>query len=322
MTYFSRSKISFLSSLLLLSSAGMVNAAPEAAPKELRFGYQKSAINLSILKQRQTLEKQLPNTTIRWSEFPAGPQILEALAVGSIDIGMTGDTPPIFAQAAGKALGYVGYEAAKPKGSAILVNKTSSIKTLGDLKGKRVALQRGSSAHYLLVQALKKAQLDWSDIEPIWLAPAEARAAFEKGAVDAWAIWDPYYAATEVDGQARVLSNGVGLSPNYTFYLAAPAFIKSYPDTLKTVINDLNATDRWATANRTAAVDIVAKTTGLNTQIAGIFFDRRPHPSPIQPLNGTVIQQQQSIADAFYELKLLPKAISISTQVWTQPTQK
>lgn len=321
MTYFSRSKISFLSSILLLSNAGMVNAAPETAPKELRFGYQKSAINLSILKQRQILEKQFPNTSIRWSEFPAGPQILEALAVGSIDIGMTGDTPPIFAQAAGKPLDYVGFEAAKPKGSAILVNKTSNIKALTDLKGKRVALQRGSSAHYLLVQALKKAQLNWSDIEPIWLAPAEARAAFEKGAVDAWAIWDPYYAVAEADGNARVLSNGVGLSPNYTFYLASPIFVQQYPQALETVIKDLNDTDRWATQNRTEAVNIVAKSTGLNPQIAGVFFDRRPHPSPILPLNPAVIKQQQSIADAFYELKLIPKAITVSTQVW-QETSK
>lgn len=321
MTFFSHAKQSFLATLLLTSSVSLLHAATETAPKELRFGYQKSAINLSILKQRQTLEKQFPNTSIRWSEFPAGPQILEALAVGSIDIGMTGDTPPIFAQAAGKPLDYVGFEAAKPKGSAILVNKISSIKALTDLKGKRIALQRGSSAHYLLVQALKKAQLNWSDIEPIWLAPAEARAAFEKGAVDAWAIWDPYYAATEADGQARVLSTGVGLSPNYTFYLASPSFIKSYPQTLKIVLSDLNATDRWATANRASAVDIVAKTTGLDPKIAAVFFDRRPHPSPIQPLNNTVIKQQQSIADAFYELKLIPKAISVATQVWTPSTK-
>ncbi|MDO1747294.1 sulfonate ABC transporter substrate-binding protein, partial [Escherichia coli] len=86
------------------------------------------------------------------------------------------------------------------------------------------ALQKGSSSHYLLVQAVRKAGLKWSDITPIWLTPADARAAFQKGAVDAWAIWDPYYASAQLEDQARVLASGKGLSPNYTFYLAAPNF--------------------------------------------------------------------------------------------------
>lgn len=308
--------------LLLGGTASTLAASPEVAPKEIRFGFQKSAINLSLLKQQQTLEKQFPNTTIRWNEFPAGPQILEALAVGSIDIGMTGDTPPIFAQAANKPLYYVGFEAAKPKGSAILVGKASSINKLGDLKGKRIALQRGSSAHFLLVQALKKARLNWQDIQPIWLTPAEARAALEKGAVDAWAIWDPYYAAAELEGDARVLTDGVGLSPNYTFYLASQDFAKSYPQALGTVLSELDSIDRWANANRTTAIDIIAKSTGLDNKVAAVFFDRRPHPVPVQPLNTTVIKQQQGIADAFYQLQLIPKAVQVSQIVWPLKTAK
>lgn len=310
-----------LATAVLVSGLTASYAATDAAPKEIRFGFQKSAINLSLLKQQQILEKQFPNASIKWNEFPAGPQILEALAVGSIDIGMTGDTPPVFAQAAGKPLYYVGFEAAKPKGSAILVNKSSSINSLADLKGKKVALQRGSSAHYLLVQALKKAKLNWTDIQPIWLTPAEARAAFEKGAVDAWAIWDPYYAATEVEGQTHVLTTGVGLSPNYTFYLASPDFVKQYPQALKTVLGELDKIDLWSNANRAAAVDIVAKSTGLDNKIAGIFFDRRPHPAPVRPLTSEVVRQQQAVADAFYDLKLIPKPIVVADQVWPKPVK-
>lgn len=300
----------------LIFSAQASSYADDVTPKEIRFGFQKSAINLSLLKQQQILEKRFPNSTIRWNEFPAGPQILEALSVGSIDIGMTGDTPPIFAQAADKPLYYVGFEAAKPKGSAVLVGKSSNIYKLADLKGKRIALQRGSSAHYLLVQTLKKAKLSWQDIQPIWLTPAEARAALERGAVDAWAIWDPFYAAAEKDGNVRVLTNGVGLSPNYTFYLANPDFAKNYPQALSGVLAELDSIDRWANKNRDAAVDVIAKSTGLDTQVAGVFFDRRPHPAPVQPLNATVIQQQQGIADAFYQLQLIPKAVDVSQIVW------
>lgn len=196
-----------------------VNAAWAVDPnlKQLRIGFQKSSVNFAIAKQQKRLEKEFPNAKITWNEFPAGPQILEALAVGAIDVGVTGDTPPVYAQAANKPFYYIAYEAAKPFASAILVPNHSNIRQIKDLKGKRIALQKGSSSHYLLVQAVKKAGLNWSDIQPIWLAPADARAAFQKGAVDAWAIWDPYYASAQLEDHARVLTTGNGLSPNYTF---------------------------------------------------------------------------------------------------------
>ena len=160
-------------------------------PDVLRIGYQKSAANLVVVKQQGTLEKRFPHTRVSWIEFPAGPQLLEALSVGSLDFGLTGDSPPVFAQAAGKDLLYVGAEPPKPDSSAILVPKDSPLRSLSDLKGKKVALQKGSSAHYLLVAALEKAHLQWTDIQAIYLTPADARAAFERNSVDAWAIWDP-----------------------------------------------------------------------------------------------------------------------------------
>ena len=157
--------------------------AVDPSVKELRIGFQKSSINFAIAKQQKLYEKEFPNAKISWNEFPAGPQILEALAVGSLDVGVTGDTPPVYAQAANKPLYYIAYEAAKPLASAILVPKDSKITKLNELKGKRIALQKGSSAHYLLVQAVRKAGLQWSDIQPIWLTPADARAAFQKGPI-------------------------------------------------------------------------------------------------------------------------------------------
>jgi len=191
------------------------------APELLRIGYQKSAANLVILKQQGVLEKRFPQTRVSWIEFPAGPQLLEALSAGSLEFGLTGDSPPVFAQAAGKELVYVGAEPPKPDSSAILVQRDSPLRTLADLKGKKVALQKGSSAHYLLVRAVEKAGLQWSDITPIYLTPADARAAFERNSVDAWAIWDPFYSATQLSVQARALATGRGLSGNHSFYLAS-----------------------------------------------------------------------------------------------------
>ena len=285
--------------------------------KTINVGYQKASVNLVIAQQQKLLEQQFPNATIKWNEFPGGPQILEALAVGSIDIGATGDTPPVYAQAGGKPLHYVAYEAAKPESSAILVPQGSSLNSLADLKGKRVAVHRGSSSHYLLVQAVHEAGLQWNDIQAVWLSPADARAAFQKGAIDAWAIWDPYYAAAEVEDHAKVLASGTGLSPNYTFYLASGEFLKNHPDAVQGVIQQINVADAWVQQHIPATAEIFAKTTGLAPEVSLKFIQRRPNPSGAEPLNQQVIRDQQQLADRFSALNIIPKPISIQDAVWT-----
>lgn len=290
--------------------------AIDPSVKELRIGFQKSSINFAIAKQQKLFEQEFPNAKISWNEFPAGPQILEALAVGSLDIGVTGDTPPVYAQAAGKPLYYFAYEAAKPLSSAILVPKNSTLKQLKDLKGKRIALQKGSSSHYLLVQAVRKAGLKWSDITPIWLTPADARAAFQKGAVDAWAIWDPYYASAQLEDQARILTTGKGLSPNYTFYLAALSFVQQHPKATLDLIKQINLADKWVQSHQIETAKSIGQSTGLNTSTSELFIQRRPRPSTAAPLNSKVIAEQQQLADIFTRQGLIPKSINIKQAVW------
>ena len=135
--------------------------------------------------------------------------------VGAIDFGNTGETPPVFAQAAGAAIRYVAYEPPAPKGEAILVPKDSPLKSIADLKGKKIAVAKGSNAHYLLVKALEKAGVKYEDITPAYLAPADARAAFESGAVDAWSIWDPYLAAAQTTLGAKTLTDATDVVPQY-----------------------------------------------------------------------------------------------------------
>nr|BFE93186.1 hypothetical protein GCM10020185_37220 [Pseudomonas brassicacearum subsp. brassicacearum] len=110
---------------------------------------------------------------MQWTEFPGGPQLLEGLNVGSIDFGVTGETPPVFAQAAGADLLYVAYEPPAPTSEAILVPKGSAIQSVQDLKGKKVVLNKGSNVHYLLVRALEDAGLKYSDIQTVF--PASGR---------------------------------------------------------------------------------------------------------------------------------------------------
>ncbi|WP_406935437.1 sulfonate ABC transporter substrate-binding protein [Acinetobacter courvalinii] len=290
--------------------------AIDPSVKQLRIGFQKSSINFAITKQQKLLEQEFPNAKVTWNEFPAGPQILEALAVGSIDVGVTGDAPPVYAQAAGKPLYYIAYETAKPLASAILIPKGSSLKQLADLKGKRIALQKGSSAHFLLVQAVRKAGLKWSDIQPIWLTPADARAAFQKGAIDAWAIWDPYYASTELEDQAKVLATGKNLSPNYTFYLAAPNFVQQHPQAVTGLLKQINQADRWVQQHQSETADLIGKSTGLKPAVSSLFVQRRPRPSAAAPLNAKVIAEQQQLADIFSQQGIIPNSIRIKQAVW------
>lgn len=284
-------------------------------PQILRIGYQKSAVNLVILKQLGALEQRFPNTKVSWVEFPAGPQLLEALAVGSLEFGLTGDTPPVFAQAAGKEMYYVGAEPAKPDSSAVLVLKDAPITNLSHLKGKKVALQKGSSAHYLLVRAVEKAGLQWSDIQPIYLAPSDARAAFERKSVDAWVIWDPFYAATELTVPTRVIATGQGLSGNNSFYLSSTALAHQHPDVLVALFEELSRADRFVQERRPQAIKLISDFSGLDAGVVNLFLLRRPR-SPVGVLSQQTIKDQQQVADAFARLALIPKPVKVADMVW------
>ena len=295
------------------AAAGAVALPVRGDTRELRIGYQKSSVNLMVARERKLLEARLPGTALKWVEFPAGPQILEALAVNSLDFGFTGDTPPVFAQAAGKDIWYAGLEPPKPTSSAILVPADSPIRTLADLKGKRIGFQKGSSAHFLVVRGVEKGGLQWSDITPVYLTPSDARAAFERGALDAWGIWDPYYAAAEIDGRARVLSTGVGLTSNNSYYLASRALTHD-ARTLKALFDSLSESDAWVKANRTETAHFLAVASGLPLSTTIRFIERRT-AGPITRLKDSDIADQQRVADAFSKLGLIPKPIRVADAV-------
>lgn len=300
--------------LALVGAAAGAAALPvRADAPELRIGYQKSSVNLMVARERKLLEARLPGTRLKWVEFPAGPQILEALAVGSLDLGFTGDTPPVFAQAAGKDIWYAGLEPPKPASSAILVPADSPIRTLADLKGRRIGFQKGSSAHFLVVRGVEKGGLQWSDITPVYLTPSDGRAAFERGALDAWGIWDPYYAAAEIDGRARVLSTGVGLTSNNSYYLASRALTRD-ARTLKALFDALSEADAWVKGNRTETAHFLAVASGLPLSTTIRFIERRTS-GPITRLRDSDIADQQRVADAFSRLGLIPKPIRVADAV-------
>jgi len=295
-------------------SMGMVAAMVGVSygqDKTVRIGFQKYG-KLVLLKGKGSLEEKLAplGYKVVWTEFPSGPPLLEALNVGAIDFGNTGEAPPIFAQAAGAPIQYVAYEPPAPKGEAILVQKDSKLNSVADLKGKKVALNKGSNVHYLLVKALEKAGVKYSEIEPAFLAPADARAAFERGAVDAWVIWDPFQAAAEAATGARTLADGTGLVANYQFYFSSKKFLESDPKVVDVVLAQLNEVDAWTKKDIHAVAEQIAPAVGLPVAVVEVALKRQSYG--IKPITDGVVAEQQQVADTFFGLGLIPKAIRIS----------
>ncbi len=302
----------------LFAAAISFGAITQAQAETLRIGYQKYG-TLVLLKAKGSLEKRLAEQGIevQWTEFPGGPQLLEGLNVGSIDFGTTGEAPPIFAQAAGADLLYVAHEPPAPTSEAILVPKDSALKSVSELKGKKIALNKGSNVHYLLVRALEDAGLKYSDIQPVYLPPADARAAFERGSVDAWVIWDPFQAAAEHQLQARTLRNGEGLVANHQFYLAARPYAEKHPEVVSVLVEEIRSVGGWIRQNSAEATQQVAPLLGLAPEITRTAVERQA--SGAQLITPDVVEAQQQIADTFSDLKLIPKRLSIKDVIWTPP---
>jgi sulfonate transport system substrate-binding protein len=296
----------------LPSVLGVRNAFADS--KVLRVGYQKYG-TLVLLKEKGTLEGALEplGFSVTWTEFPGGPQLLEALNVGAIDFGTAGEAPPIFAQAAGAPLIYVGYEPPAPQGEAILVPKDSPIQAVADLKGKKVALNKGSNVHYLLVRALEDAGISVKDIQPVYLPPADARAAFEQGSVDAWVIWDPFLAAASAATGARTLRDGEKLVANHQFFLAERGFAIANPKVVDTVIQQLGEIDSWAKGDPKGAAAVLSPKVGIPADVLEVALARQGYG--VAPLTPEVVAAQQKIADTFHTLGILPKPINVSDAV-------
>ena len=309
----SASAVLLLSGTLPAVQAGPANTL--AGP--VRIGFQKSGTVLVSLKAKGILEKQLQpkGATIQWSEFPAGLPMVEALNAGAIDLAYVGEAPPIFAQAAnGSVTRYVAYDPYGLDAEGIVVQKDSKIRKLSDLLGKKIAVQKGSNAHYLLIKALASGKLLPSDVEILFLKPADARAAFERKDVDAWSIWDPYLAAAETLPNARLLTTAKGLAPNKGYYLASTSFIKNRPDALKAVLGDIKKEAAVVQSNPTSTAAFLAPSLGLDVKVLETAERRRKHNA--LAITPAIIEKQQDIADTFTDLKLVPHPIKVKEAVW------
>lgn len=295
-----------------------LEATAQTEAKEFRVGWQKGS-NLALLKARGNLDARLDaaGVKVRWIEFTAGPQMLEGLNVGSIDFACVGETPPIFAQAAGTELVYIAHEPPSPDAEKVLVQKDSPIRSFAELKGKRVALNRGSNVHYLLLKLLEQETLKYSDVQVVYLPPADARAAFENGSVDAWVIWDPFAEAAIGQIGARVLVGAKGLAENYNFYLSTATFAKKHPEVLKWALEEIKKSGELTAANLDEAAKLLAPQIRLSVEITRSALKHYGFGLKDGfPISEKVIANQQAIADAFYAQKLIPKKLDVRSAIW------
>jgi sulfonate transport system substrate-binding protein len=304
----------FFNAACTLFLAENTPAAQGDALTLVRIGYQKYG-SLNVVKAQGTFDQKLAQGGIKtqWIQFQAGPQLLEGMNVGSIDIGHSGEAPPIFAQAAGTPFVYIGSQPPYPVGEAILVPKNSPIKTVADLKGKKIALNKGSNVHYLLVKALEKAGLKYQGVQLAFLPPADARAAFDGGKIDAWAIWDPFLTVAQAATEARVLTDGEGIVANREFFFATRKFAETHPEIIQALNDAIDRAAAWTKEKPAEVAAYLSRDVGVDPHLLEVITRRQPWG--FRPVDSAVLADQQSIADTFFQLGLIPKQIDVTEAV-------
>ena len=283
--------------------------------RELRIGYQRFG-NLGVLKARQLLEQSFGElgVNVLWSEYPAGPQLLQALSNDEIDFGTTGEAPPIFAQAKDNSLLYVAWEPPAPRSVAMVVPNASDIRTPQQLRGKRIALNKGSNVHWLLVQILEEAGLGLGDVKVVYTPPKYPLTASDYLAADAWMMWDPVLSAAEQSSTLRVLATGEGRVNNHQFYITRREYARHNEEIIAGIVAALVKTGKFIDRHRHEAAQLLASELGLDVGSLTCALARRSHQT--REMDMQAVRAQQSIADRFYALGLLNRPVAVREAIW------
>jgi sulfonate transport system substrate-binding protein len=297
------------------SSASSGSGSAAASSSTLRIGDQ-AGTGAEVLLQAAGLINKLP-FKVKWADFTSGPPMLEAMSSGSIDVGGVGDAPPVFSASSGGKIAIVSATATNPAKGALLVPKGSPITSISQLKGKKIAVAQGSSAHYHLLTVLNKAGLTVHDVTIDYLQPAQALAAFASGSVDAWDIWSPFLEEAVAKDHAKVLVDGNGYGSNYSYVVAARSAIQN-PTTageIRTYLKLLDQAQVWADTHQKAYGVLWAKATGLPTTIT----DKAAADSTakVVPINSTIVSAEQGVANAFSKAGLIPSDPQFSKFAYT-----
>ena len=283
----------------------------------INIGHQSGTPGLNLLKARGLLEKRLTpqGIKVKWISFQGGPPMMEAMAANSVDIGNVGNLPPVFAQAGGNPIVYVAATGSNAGAQAIIIPSDSPIKTLADLKGKKLAIQKGTALQYFVLKALASAKLTLNDIQPVYLTIPDSTTAFEGGNIDALPISDPYLASRELDGTARVLVRGSDVAPQRSFYIATENFTKNYPDLVKVILEEQRNVEEWAKANSHEVAKLLAAQTKYKPEAWEFSLKQRPYFG-VFDMKDEFVAEQQQVVDLFYSQKLIPKSFQVKDAIW------
>ncbi|WP_321852759.1 aliphatic sulfonate ABC transporter substrate-binding protein [Paraburkholderia tropica] len=301
-----------------VAAPAFMSIARAAETRTLRIGYQKFN-TLNILKGTGHLERALEplGWNVRWAEFTAGPQLTEALNAGALDFGHAADTPSAFANAAGVNAVYLGAEQPYPKGIGIFVPANSPIRSIRELRGKKVAIGRGWNVQYLLVRALNEAGLQYTDIEPVYLtSAADVSATYLSGNVDAAGLWDPFLASQQLATSPRVLRDGTGLSNNRTFHLARPEFVKANPDVIRVLFRELRNANTWTQSHPQETASLLAPQLGVPPGVLLLSTERRHYTTVA--VTPDIVKEQQDIVDTFHGLGLIKERVDVARFVYPE----
>ncbi|HEX3381120.1 MAG TPA: aliphatic sulfonate ABC transporter substrate-binding protein [Paraburkholderia sp.] len=291
--------------------------ADQGYPAQIRIGIQKGD-GLVALRASGKLEQALAahHVKVSWHEFVYGAPLVEAINAGDVDLGTVGSTPPIMAQAgAAPAVVYVAYAPKLSRSYAIIVPKDSPVKDLRDLKGKKIAFAKGSQGHLFVLKAMQDAQMDPNSAQFTYLSYGDARSAFERGFVDAWAVPDPRYADTELSTGARTILTIGSLSvPQYNFYISTRSFAEKYPAALRLVFDELARQTRESLAHPDETARFLSTSTGVPLQVWSRAIPRLEW-GVSYPIPDDVIKAQQNSADLAYDDKVIPRRVDVRQAV-------
>lgn len=278
------------------------------------IGYQK-ADSVDIARNRGVFAKKMKakGYKVVFKEFQDGTALTTALKSGDIDYARVGDVPPVSAQANGLDFVYVGAGSDKVKGSGLEVKKNGDIQSLSDLKGKTIAYTKGTSSQYFVLRLLKKAGLTTSDVKLVSMDQSSAAVAFSKGTIDAWATWDPYTSTAEVNADAKLLVNDTGLAKNREFIVSTAKYASANKTVSKYLIKYLGQDMKWANTHKAKLVTMLQKSLGLKKSILEKMVARRYYA--MGTMTASILKEQQSIADVFYEEGVISKQLDVSDEL-------
>ncbi len=282
---------------------------------EFRVGYQKAGL-LSVAKAQGVFERRLEQLGVegvKWSEFEPGPAMMDAISAGAVDFGWLGDAPAIIAQSAGAKFVYAACMPASQHG--LLVQQGSGLRSLADIQGKKIAFARGTSAQSVVLRLLAKAGLTYADIVPVYLSPRDASVAFSRGEVDAWLIWDPFFAQAERVQQARVIATTKGMAGLNSVYVANADFAAKDSKVLAAAIDEVRKLTGWAARNREQLAQATSAAIGIDLDAERVAIGRTELVE--KPITPATVAELQETADAFLRIGVISRPVVIHDAVWS-----